>query len=428
MLGWYSNRYNFPGQPFNPMYTYSQIHTPGVDSGSYPRDALNVAYYQGNDTKAHYSHTMWDWVDQPTASDRANAANWRISGYQALFDNTSLAGGGSPGAGQIETALANGQPVAIALKVRDGFYYLKSTNVGPDGKVLDTDTTSSYTDPTTGHTRLHEVLAVGYDQYGVWVQNSWNTTWGASGYGRLAWSVVGQDVYSAYTISGFAGSGSTDATPPSMGAVSERIALGQKTTATTVPTAFRWSATDASGISAYSVWVKTDNGGWFQDTNIATTASAHTYALSIGHSYTVAVAAKDNAGNWSSYSYSPTVTVGVTDDKAFTLNAPWSRYTLAGTFGGTYAATSQAGAFFQHTANGRDLALVGVEFSTAGRATVYCDGTSVGTLDEYTSSTVTQPVMAQCHFATSASHTIKIVVEGTTGRPWVGVDAFARLS
>jgi len=429
MLGWYSKRYGVAGQPFNPMYTYSQIHTPGVDSGSYPRDALNIAYNQGNDTQAHYSHTMYDWIDQPNASERANAAHWRISGYQTLFDNTTLAGGGSPGAGQIETALANGKPVAIALKVRNGFYYLKSTDVGPDGKVLDTDTTSSYADPTTGHQRLHEVLAVGYDQYGVWVQNSWGTTdWGASGYGRMSWSVVGQDVYSAHTISGFVGSASGDVTPPTMGAVTERIAIGQKTTATTVPTLFQWSATDTGGIGAYSVWVKTDNGGWFQDTNIAANATSHTYALSIGHSYTVAVAAKDTAGNWSSYNYSPTINVQVTDDQAFTLNGPWSRFSLAGTFGGTYAATSQAGAFFQYTATARDLGLVGLKFSTAGRATVYCDGTSVGTLDEYNSSTVTQPMMAQCHFGASASHTIKVVVEGTSGRPWIGVDAFARLS
>ena len=41
------------------------------------------------------------------------------------------------------------------------------------------------------------------------------------------------------------------------------------------------------------------------------------HALSIGHSYTVAVAAKDTAGNWSSYNYSPTVNVRVTDDQAF---------------------------------------------------------------------------------------------------------------
>ena len=85
MLGWYSKRYNIQGQPFNPMYTYSQIHTPGVDSGAYPASALNIAYNQGNDTQAHYSHSMYDWIDQPNASEQANAASGRDNPARELL-------------------------------------------------------------------------------------------------------------------------------------------------------------------------------------------------------------------------------------------------------------------------------------------------------------------------------------------------------
>ncbi len=32
----------------------------------------------------------------------------------------------------------------------------------------------------------HAVLAVGYDEYSIIIKNSWGTTWGESGYIRLA--------------------------------------------------------------------------------------------------------------------------------------------------------------------------------------------------------------------------------------------------
>jgi hypothetical protein len=60
MLGWYSKFTGRAGQPFAPMYTYSQING-GVDAGSYPTAALQIAKTQGNDTRAHYTHGDYDW-------------------------------------------------------------------------------------------------------------------------------------------------------------------------------------------------------------------------------------------------------------------------------------------------------------------------------------------------------------------------------
>ena len=59
----------------------------------------------------------------------------------------------------------------------------------------------------------------------------------------------------------------------------------------TEPVTFQWSATDASGIAAYAVFVQTDGGSWAQDTSIST-ATQVSYALQMGHSYGVAVEAK----------------------------------------------------------------------------------------------------------------------------------------
>jgi hypothetical protein len=415
MLGWYSNHDNRPGQPFNPMYTYSQIHLKDTTDGGGSRatDALGVAYNQGNDTMSHYTPTdTSDFSSLPDASEEANAANYKITGRQTLFSTTS--GGGSAGATMIETALAGGKPVAIGMAVRQGFEDLDSWTT------LDDDTSGD----VLGY---HEVLAIGYDQYGVWIQNSWGTGWGSGGYGELSWQVVGKDVFEANTISGFATSSTTDTTPPTMGAVTERFALGQKISSTTEPVNFKWSASDASGVAAYRVYVKTDGGAFTQDTSVPSTATQVTYSLGIGHAYRIAVIAKDGAGNWSSYSYSATVTPGVKDDKAFSVSSPWARYNLTDSYGGTYAAARQAGAWFKYTFDGRDAAVVSPTFSTAGRATLYCDGTSSGLIDTYSSSTVGRKVVGQCRFAQSGTHTIKIVLEGTSGRPWFGVDAFAVL-
>src|SRR5436190_5187328 len=192
LLGWYSNHDGVPGQPFNPMYTYSQIHANNHadGGGSRPINALKVALAQGNDTIAHYSHSTTDFRSKPNDAERANAASYKISGYQVLF--SLRRGGGTVGAAAIQAALAAGKPVAIGIAVRRGF-----ESMGHTADALDTDAGSRILG-------LHEILATGYDQQGLWIQNSWGTSWGKGGFGRLSWRVVEHDVFEAETISGFA--------------------------------------------------------------------------------------------------------------------------------------------------------------------------------------------------------------------------------
>jgi Papain family cysteine protease len=429
MLGWYSNYLNKPGQPFNPMYTYAQI-VQGRNIGTSAAQVLNIAMNQGNDTAADYSHDYFDYTDQPNASEIANASHYEITGWKSLWTYTG-GGGGTTGAQLIEQALANNQPVAIGMQTRAGFDNMAHTDIA------DTD----YLSTPTSADGNHEVLAVGYNANGLLIQNSWGTNWGfrpaglpasqtGKGYGRLSWAVVEHDVYQGHTISGVnftGGNQGGNTTSPTMGAVTQRFALNQQVSNSTEPVNFKWSASGANGISGYAVYVSANGGQWSQDTSLSTTATQVTYALTIGSSYQVAVAAQDGAGNWSQYAFSTVVKPGVTDDTAFTVSTPWTRYTLTDSYGGTYIAASQAGAWITETFTGHDSALVGPTFSNAGRATFYCDGTSGGLVDEYHASTVGRQVLAWCHFGTGGQHTMKIVVEGTSGRPWFGVDAFAYL-
>ena len=164
-------------------------------------------------------------------------------------------------------------------------------------------------------------MATGYDGGGLWIQNSWGTSWGRGGYGRLSWSVVNKDVYGAHTISGFAANQTGgDKTPPVMGSVSAHLPL-QQLTSTAAPVQLDWSATDNTGVTAYQVQVTGNNGQtWAQDTYSPANATSISRLLPFGNAYRYAVAARDAAGNWSSWAYSPPITATVFDDGNYAEN------------------------------------------------------------------------------------------------------------
>ena len=195
MLGWYSRHDRGQAVDFNPMYTFAQVKQPdgkgGITRRSPPR--LSVATQQGNDTFADDPQDIQDYWDFPTAAQKANAANYRVTGAYELFSNTSTSGAGLWGQQQIQAQLAANHPVAIAFHVRPGFD--ASTPPATPG------TTTTTTRPIRGN---HEVLAVAYDSYGLWILNSWGTGFGQNGYAELSWAVVQNDVFEAATISGFA--------------------------------------------------------------------------------------------------------------------------------------------------------------------------------------------------------------------------------
>jgi hypothetical protein len=422
MLGWYSRHDNKPGQPFNPMYTYSQIHAnngPG-GGGSRPIDALRVALQQGNDTVAHYSHGLYDFVDLPNASERANARNWRIAGYQTLFANTNGAGGGTAGASAIQAALANGKPVAIAIPIRPGFDYMAHT-----ADALDDD--------TTGKIRgYHEVLAIGYDQLGVWIQNSWSTGWGKGGFGRLSWRVVAADVMQAHTISGFATNPTPNPTPtptpngrPVISKPDERLALGAVTgspTAATIPVDISWSASAARGIKRYVVYLRQDSGAPARITLSSATATSQRLSLTSGHSYTVSVQAQSNAGKWAVGYATDTFSLSVVDDTPWSFTS-WTRYWFADAFGGSYLASSAPGTWFSYTEQASDIGILAVKFSGGGHPAVSHDDHYDGTIDLTSGSPQGRQLVYSAHFGDASTHSVKLV----TGAGWTTIDGVVLL-
>jgi hypothetical protein len=271
MLGWYSRYNGIVGQPFAPMYTYSQING-GVDAGSYPTSALEVAKTQGSDTRAHYSHNDYDWRTKPNASEKANAAKFKIKGYTTLFAGSGQAGSAT----LIKQALATKHPVAIEMAVRRGFDYL-----GANPNAVDDDITSTI----RGY---HEVLAVGYDAAGLIIENSWGTGWGNGGFGRLSWRVVTKDVWEADTIEGFV---TPPPTPPKVAVPT--VALQSSGTGanpvTTYKATWKGTAGTSGAITKYEAWSQVD-GGALKPVDLATLTSVTlTLATKSGHSYRVAI-------------------------------------------------------------------------------------------------------------------------------------------
>jgi hypothetical protein len=85
-----------------------------------------------------------------------------------------------------------------------------------------------------------------------------------------------------------------------------------------------------------------------------------------------------------------------------------------------YATKAGASVTFRFT--GRAVGWVSVRATTRGNARVSIDGTTVGTVYLYGSTAYRRLVFAR--HPTPGTHTLKITVLGTSGRPRVDVDGF----
>jgi hypothetical protein len=277
MLGWYSKYTGRAGQPFAPMYTYSQING-GVDRGSYPTAALEIAKTQGSDTRAHYTQGDYDWHTLPTAAEKANAANFKIKSYTTLFSGSGQAANST----LIKQALATKHPVAITMAVRRGFDYL-----GANPAAVDDDITST----VRGY---HEVLAVGYDAAGLVIENSWGTGWANGGFGRLSWRVVQKDVWEADIIDGFV----TPPTPPTVTAPTVSVlSTSGAGTSTTVSYKIAWTgkAGTSGEIKKYAAYYSVDGSPLHAVPLASLTSTTFTLATQAGHTYKIGVRATAGA-------------------------------------------------------------------------------------------------------------------------------------
>ncbi|GAA3398714.1 IPT/TIG domain-containing protein [Cryptosporangium minutisporangium] len=188
IMGYYADVDGGTGAPYAPLYLYLRAvkSAPGPSTGLVPEHALNEAQKYGVDTQSDYFQGTVDYRVRPTAAEIANAVNYKISGWKTLW--SGVGNQGAVGQLAIERALAAGDPVAIGMPVFLDFQLLKGS--------------ATYNTLTGSNLGLHMVAAYGYDSEGLWIRNSWSTSWGANGDAKLSWAFVRKLVNAAFTVNG----------------------------------------------------------------------------------------------------------------------------------------------------------------------------------------------------------------------------------
>jgi hypothetical protein len=241
------------------MYLYSQIADGNAMAGSSYSNNFAIMESQGIDHEVDYPQGDYDYTDQPTSAEVTAAAPYKITSYTNLFFGTN-----SGNQAAVEASIAAGIPVLLGIPVYDNFYH---------------DFGQSFVDvPSKGMKDWgnHAVFAPKYDAAGVWIENSWGTSWGQGGWAELSWAFVDDYAYEAWNMTADPGTMVVSAIPSPYVAgaahsatvtvkdASGNTAVGYRGTvrftstdpAAVLPAAYTFTATDA-GVHVFSVTLKT---------------------------------------------------------------------------------------------------------------------------------------------------------------------------
>lgn len=238
---------------------------------------------------------------------------------------------------------------------------------------------------------------------------------------------VGSSGCAATMVADLTGDPRTDVTPPQTTTPRVRPRTGARLVAK-VPTTISWSASDTgSGLAGHQLL--TDAGGVRSVRNlVAGSPVAAASAMAVGVRYRFAVRARDVTGNWSEFRYGPRLRAKVVDDVARSVrySAGWTRGRVTSAYGGTTTSSSSRGATAAVTVFGRCVALVATSSPRGGRVAVRLDGGARSVVDLHGSNRGGRLVWAS-RCGPVRWHTVRITNLGTSGHPWVDVDAFAVL-
>jgi hypothetical protein len=206
-----------------------------------------------------------------------------------------------------------------------------------------------------------------------------------------------------------------------------RTGIALPSTSTTQPLLMRltWTGSDTgSGVASYDVQRSYD-GAAYATIKSATTATSLDWTMSPGHTYKFRVRARDKAGNvgaWTTaYSWN-----GALRQNSYSYLAyagTWTTSSQASSSGGSVKWSSTAGASATLAFSGRAVGLVTTLRPDGGAVQVWVDGALAATIDTYADTTAYRQVVFNRTWSSYGSHTIKLVVVGTAGRPRFDFDA-----
>ncbi|MFE3600450.1 N-acetylmuramoyl-L-alanine amidase [Streptomyces sp. NPDC059142] len=187
---------------------------------------------------------------------------------------------------------------------------------------------------------------------------------------------------------------------------------------TAVPLTLGWKATDKTALK--DVLLTAPLAKTYGPT---TTSAAHT--AKSGASTTWNMTARDQAGNTAAASVAGRPTI--LQETAATRSGTWTTKSSTNYLGGKSYASSSKNAALTWTFTGRSAAWVVSRAATSGQAHVYVDGVKATTVDLKSATTTYRHAIWTKSWATSAKHTVKIVVVGTAGRPTITTDGLVYL-
>ncbi len=187
-----------------------------------------------------------------------------------------------------------------------------------------------------------------------------------------------------------------------------------------------WSARDVggAGVASYDV-ARSRNGGPFSIIASGLTAASLAVSFQPGHGYRFRVRARDRAGNVGGWqagaTLRPVLVQQASGDMAY--REAWKLVTHPGFSGGSTASTWTLGAVLRYTFTGRSVAWVTTRGPDRGAVRIYVDGRYVGTVDARAGSSGARFVAYSRTWSRVGTHSLRLVVVGTSGRPRVDVDA-----
>ncbi|MDQ1294190.1 MAG: hypothetical protein QG608_2073 [Actinomycetota bacterium] len=195
------------------------------------------------------------------------------------------------------------------------------------------------------------------------------------------------------------------------------VRTGQVSTAA-VPVTVSWKASDNLALASVKATAPTA-------ASFAPTTTAWSTSLKPGGARKITLQAVDRAGNTSAAA-TITRTPLLTSEQKGTKAGTWAQQAGSSYLGGAILAASRKGASLTWTVTGRSVGLVAFKSARSGTATVYVDGAKAGTVNLYSASNQYRQIVWTKTVA-SGKHTIKMVVDGTSGRPNVHADGLAVL-
>jgi hypothetical protein len=196
---------------------------------------------------------------------------------------------------------------------------------------------------------------------------------------------------------------------------------------TSVAARLRWAASDPDGIGKYAVRWSADGGATWHVVKLATPLSTSaTITLAVAKQYKFRVVAYDTKGAWKDKFLD--VRIGRAQQTAASVHysGTWHTQLTSYASGGSLKYTAVKGASATYTFTGKSIGFVGWTGPSRGVVKIYIDGsaTASATIDLRTASNLPRRVLFSRSWFSQGSHSIKVVLTGTTGRWRADVDAF----